>query len=71
MNDASLQPEDRRELNRAIHEEALRMSDLTSKLLDMARLEGGEIALDRQWYALEEIVGSAWASWKSRCRTGR
>nr|WP_281427752.1 sensor histidine kinase KdpD [Methylogaea oryzae] len=59
VNDASLQPEDRRELNRAIHEEALRMSDLTSKLLDMARLEGGEIALDRQWYALEEIVGSA------------
>jgi two-component system sensor histidine kinase KdpD len=60
-NAASLGPEDRNELQRAIYEEALRMSDLTDKLLDMARLEGGELALDRQWYALEEIVGGALA----------
>jgi len=35
------------------------MSDLTTKILEMARLEGGEVVLNRQWYAPEEIVGSA------------
>jgi two-component system sensor histidine kinase KdpD len=39
--------------------EAQRMSELTLKILEMARLEGGEVVLNRQWYAPEEIVGSA------------
>jgi two-component system sensor histidine kinase KdpD len=43
----------------AISEEAQRMSDLTTKILEMARLEAGEVRLNRQWYAPEEIVGSA------------
>jgi len=52
--------EDRkRKLAGAISEEAQRMSDLTTKILEMARLEAGEVVLNRQWYAPEEIIGSA------------
>ncbi|MCK9397403.1 MAG: DUF4118 domain-containing protein [Methylobacter sp.] len=49
----------RRKLVGAISEEAQRMSELTTKILEMARLEAGEVVLNRQWYAPEEIVGSA------------
>ncbi|MGZ5051619.1 MAG: DUF4118 domain-containing protein [Methylobacter sp.] len=54
-----LSPDNRRKLVAAISEEAQRMSDLTTKILEMARLEAGEVRLNRQWYAPEEIVGSA------------
>lgn len=57
--DEHLDAEHRQKLIRAIHEDAKRMSDLTHKILDMARLEAGKVALNRQWYALEEIIGSA------------
>jgi K+-sensing histidine kinase KdpD len=49
----------RRKLVKVISEEAQRMSDLTIKILEMARLEAGEVILNRQWYSPEEIVGSA------------
>lgn len=49
----------RKKLVSAISEEAQRMSDLSTKILEMARLEAGEVKLNRQWYAPEEIVGSA------------
>lgn len=49
----------RRKLVKVISEEAQRMSDLTIKILEMARLEAGEVMLNRQWFAPEEIVGSA------------
>jgi K+-sensing histidine kinase KdpD len=35
------------------------MSDLTSKILNMARFSSGEIILHQDWNVLEEIVGSA------------
>jgi two-component system sensor histidine kinase KdpD len=54
-----LNKDSRRKLVTAISEEAQRMSDLTIKILDMARLEAGKVVLNRQWYAPEEIVGSA------------
>lgn len=44
---------------RAIHESASRMHTLVVNLLDMARIESGEIRLNKDWYSLEEIVGSA------------
>ncbi len=47
------------ELAAALHFEALRMSALVSNLLDMARIESGEIKFNLQWQALEEVVGSA------------
>lgn len=45
----------------AIHDNALRMSDLVSNLLDMARLHAGKLVLNHQWQMLEEVVGSALA----------
>lgn len=45
----------------SIHDNALRMSDLVSNLLDMARLHAGKLVLNNQWQMLEEVVGSALA----------
>ncbi len=47
------------ELAAAIREEALRMSRLVNNLLDMARLESGQVRPNLQWQAVEEVVGSA------------
>ncbi len=43
----------------ALHDEAIRMSTLVSNLLDMARIQSGEVKFNLQWHALEEVVGSA------------
>jgi two-component system sensor histidine kinase KdpD len=43
----------------AIQDEARRMSTLVGNLLDMARIESGEVRLDLQWQPLEEVVGAA------------
>jgi two-component system sensor histidine kinase KdpD len=51
--------EEKLDFNRVILDEAQRMSELTNKILDMARLTSGEIILHQEWNALEEIVGSA------------
>ncbi len=44
---------------RAMREAALRMSAQVNNLLDMARLQSGQVALNRQWVPLEEAVGGA------------
>jgi len=43
----------------AIAEEARRMGALVSNLLEMARIESGEVKLRRQWHSFQELVGSA------------
>ncbi|MGS0740744.1 DUF4118 domain-containing protein [Glaciimonas sp. GG7] len=43
----------------ALHEETLRMSALVINLLDMARIQSGEVKLNLQWQPFEEVVGSA------------
>jgi two-component system sensor histidine kinase KdpD len=43
----------------AIHEEALELNALVTNLLEMARLESGQIQLHRDWQSVEELVGSA------------
>jgi two-component system sensor histidine kinase KdpD len=48
-----------KKLAQALHEQALRMSNLVTNLLDMARLTSGEVRLNRQWQPIEEVVGSA------------
>ncbi|WP_333874184.1 DUF4118 domain-containing protein [Methylobacter sp.] len=58
-NNADFSAEEKLDFNRVILDEAQRMSELTSKMLDMARLTAGEIILHQEWNALEEIVGSA------------
>ncbi len=47
------------ELAEALREEAQRMSKLVSNLLDMARIQSGDVKLNLQWQAFEEVVGSA------------
>lgn len=59
MDEDRLDEGSKKKLVSVISEESQRMSDLTIKILEMARLEAGEVALNRQWYALEEIIGSA------------
>jgi len=43
----------------ALREEMLRMSMLVTNLLDMARIESGEVRLKLQWQPVEEVIGSA------------
>lgn len=58
---AKLSPSDRHELSKAIYDEALRMSNLANNILDMARLDAGQSPINRQWYALDEIIAGALA----------
>ncbi len=55
----------------AIQDEARRMSTLVSNLLDMARIESGEVKLDLQWQPLEEVVGAALDSARSMLKQHR
>ncbi len=55
--EAQLASSDRKELSLTIYDEALRMSNLTNNILDMARLDAGLASLNRQWYPLDEIIG--------------
>ncbi len=47
------------EIARSLKEEALRVSSQVNNLLDMARLQSGRVALNRQWQPLEEVAVSA------------
>ena len=55
----TLSDDTRREMLETIADESNRMSLLVDNLLHITRLESGHIALNRQWYPLEEVVGSA------------
>ncbi|MCC6573860.1 MAG: sensor histidine kinase KdpD [Planctomycetes bacterium] len=48
-----------RELVRSIHDEARRMNRLVNNLLDMTRLESGQLRLRKEPVLIEEVVGSA------------
>jgi two-component system sensor histidine kinase KdpD len=48
-----------RDLAKAISEKSLRMTDMVTNLLDMARIQSGEVRLRVEWQSLEEIIGSA------------
>lgn len=43
----------------SIRDETLRLSALVNNLLDMARLQAGQVRLHLEWQPLEEVVGSA------------
>ncbi|MEP6738849.1 MAG: DUF4118 domain-containing protein [Caldimonas sp.] len=47
------------EIAEALRAEAMRMSTQVNNLLDMARIESGDVRLRRDWHSIEEIVGSA------------
>jgi two-component system sensor histidine kinase KdpD len=52
-------PPQQLEIAGALHEEAIRMSTMVSNLLDMARIQSGEVTFNLEWQPLEEVVGSA------------
>ncbi len=47
------------ETAQALHEQAERLAGLVANLLDMARLNAGEVTLRREWQPLEEVVGAS------------
>ena len=48
-----------RETAEAIQDEARRMSALVTNLLDMARIESGDVTLHLEWQPFEEVVGAS------------
>jgi two-component system sensor histidine kinase KdpD len=51
--------EEQRATVQSMGHEARELSALVSNLLDMARLESGQVQLRRDWQSVEELVGSA------------
>jgi two-component system sensor histidine kinase KdpD len=49
----------RRDLLLTIQEEAERLNRFVGNLLDMMRLESGELKLNRQWVDIGEVIGTA------------
>jgi two-component system sensor histidine kinase KdpD len=49
----------RRDLLDSVREEADRLNRLVQNLLQMTRLESGEVALRKQWHSIEEVIGAA------------
>lgn len=47
------------ETAQALHEQATRLAGLVGNLLDMARLNAGEVTLRREWQPLEEVIGAS------------
>ena len=54
----SLAPAERQALVRSIYGESVEMSERIAKILQMTRLEGGEIELHRDWASIPEIAAS-------------
>ncbi len=49
----------RKDLTRAILEEAARLGRLLQNLLEMTRIEGGGLKVKKEWQVPEEVIGSA------------
>jgi two-component system sensor histidine kinase KdpD len=47
------------EMANSLSEKSLRMADMVTNLLDMARIQSGEIRLRVEWQSMEEIIGGA------------
>jgi two-component system, OmpR family, sensor histidine kinase KdpD len=54
-----LSTRDRTEVASAIRKQAEGLQSVVTNLLDLARMQSAGIRLDKQWHALDEIVGSA------------
>ncbi len=51
----------RRDLLETIREEAERLNRVVGDILDITRLESGAVKIRKEWYPIEEIIGSALA----------
>jgi two-component system sensor histidine kinase KdpD len=59
VTDGSLSEATRHELGATIYEESEHLNRLVGNLLDMTRVEAGELRVTKEWHSLEEIVGTA------------
>ena len=57
----SLTPQRRTELARSIELKARDMSELVSNVLDLVRLESGQVVLRRDWQTVDDLAGAALA----------
>jgi len=63
---ATLDEATRVQLARSIETTAREMSELVSNVLDLVRLESGQVTLRRDWQTLDDLVGSALARYQER-----
>jgi two-component system sensor histidine kinase KdpD len=68
LNDPSIvfDEQARRLLTASIESKANEMSEIISNVLDLMRLESGNVALRRDWQTVDDLVGSALARQKNR-----
>lgn len=52
-------PARQQEMASAIRDQAIRLSGLVANLLDMAKLNAGDVKLRKEWQPFEEVVGSS------------
>jgi two-component system sensor histidine kinase KdpD len=52
-------PEDQRMLLLTIHQESCRLERLVNNLLELTKLESGQVLVKKEWVPMEEVVGSA------------
>jgi two-component system sensor histidine kinase KdpD len=52
-------PQSAHETVEAIRDQALRLNNMVGNLLDMARLQTGQIRLRKEWQPLEEVIGAS------------
>ena len=68
---ASLDETTRVALARSVETKAREMSDLVSNVLDLVRLESGQVVLRRDWQTLDDLLGSALAACAERLAAHR
>ncbi len=68
---AKLDEQTRVALARSVEIKAREMSDLVSNVLDLVRLESGQVALRRDWQTLDDLLGSALAACAERLAAHR
>jgi two-component system, OmpR family, sensor histidine kinase KdpD len=63
---AGLDEATRLELARSVETKAREMSELVSNVLDLVRLESGQVVLRRDWQTLDDLIGSALAAYREK-----
>lgn len=59
--DIALDATTRRDLTQSIYDEANRLNRLVGNLLDMTRLESGNVQVRKEWQLFDEVIGAALA----------
>lgn len=57
--DKTLTKQSKQELAQTIYEESHRLDRQVNNLLEMSRLQSGEVKINKEWHVLEEVVGTA------------